>query len=58
MLTPQTKKQIRSFLGKVNYIARFIAQLTATCDPLFKLLKKDAKIECRDEGQTAFNKIK
>ena len=58
MLTPQTKKQIRSFLGKVNYIARFIAQLTATCDPLFKLLKKDAKIECTDEGQTAFNKIK
>ena len=25
MPTPQTKKQIRNFLGKVNYIARFIA---------------------------------
>ena len=25
MPTPQTEKQIRSFLGKVNYIARFIA---------------------------------
>ena len=30
MPTLQTEKQIRSFLGMVNYIARFIAQLTAT----------------------------
>ena len=58
MLTLQTEKQIRSFLGKVNYIARFIAQLTATCDLLFKLLKKDTKIEWIDECQAAFDKIK
>jgi len=58
MPTPQTKKQIHSFLGKVNYIACFIVQLTATYDPLFKLLKKDAKIEWTDECQTAFDKIK
>ena len=58
MLTPQTEKQIRSFLGKVNYIARFIAQLTATCDPLFKLLKRDTKIEWTNECQVAFVKIK
>ena len=45
MLTLETEKQIRSFLGKVNYIARFIVQLTATCDSLFKLLKKDVKID-------------
>ena len=32
MPTPQTKKQIRSFLSKVNYIACFIVQLTTTCD--------------------------
>ena len=58
MLTLQTKKQIRNFLGKVNYIARFIAQLTATCDPLFKLLKKDMKIEWTNECQAVFDKIK
>ena len=58
MPTPQTEKQIHSFLGKVNYIARFIAQLTATCDSLFKLLKKEAKIEWIDECQAAFDKIK
>ena len=33
-------------------------QLTATCDPLFKLLKKDAKIEWTDECEAAFDKIK
>ena len=49
MSTLQSKKQILSFQGKVNYIARFIEQLTATCNPLFKLLKKDAKIEWTDE---------
>ena len=37
MSTPQTKKHIPSFLGKVNYIAHFTAQLTTTCDSLFKL---------------------
>ena len=56
--TPQTEKQICSFLGKVNYIARFIAQLTATSDTLFKLLKKDTKIEWTYECQVAFDKIK
>ena len=49
MSTPQTKKHIPSFLGKVNYIAHFTAQLTTTCDSLFKLLKKDTKIEWTDE---------
>ena len=41
MPTLQSEKQIRSFLRKGNYRARFIAQLIATCDSLFNLLKKD-----------------
>ncbi|XP_070018031.1 uncharacterized protein [Nicotiana sylvestris] len=36
----------------------FIAQLTSTCDPIFKLLKKDAAIRWTDECQEAFDKIK
>ena len=58
MPTLETEKQIHSFLGKVNYIAHFITQLTATCDLLFKLLKKDTKIKWTDECQMAFDKIK
>ena len=26
---PRTEKQVRGFLGRLNYIARFISQLTA-----------------------------
>ena len=58
MPTSQTEKQIISFLGKVNYIARFIVPLNATCDPLFELLKKDTKIEWTNECQAAFDRIK
>uniref|UniRef100_A0A2N9FM09 RNase H type-1 domain-containing protein n=1 Tax=Fagus sylvatica TaxID=28930 RepID=A0A2N9FM09_FAGSY len=38
--------------------ARFIAQLTATCEPLFKLLRKDVKIKWTEDCQRAFDKIK
>ena len=38
---PCTEKLVRGFLGRMNYIARFISHLTATCEPIFKLLKKD-----------------
>ena len=47
-----------SFLGRLNYISRFIAQLTTTCKPIFKLLKKDAAIKWTSECQNAFDKIK
>nr|KYP63459.1 Retrovirus-related Pol polyprotein from transposon gypsy [Cajanus cajan] len=39
MPTPKTKKEVRGFLGRVNYIAHFISQLTDTCTPIFKLLR-------------------
>ena len=32
---PRTKKEIRGFLGRIQYISRFIAQLTMTCEPIF-----------------------
>ena len=41
MPKPRTEKQVRGFLGRMNYIARFISQLTTTCEPLFKLLHKN-----------------
>ena len=40
MPAPRTEKEVRGFLGRLNYIARFISHLTATCEPIFKLLKK------------------
>ena len=40
MNPPRTEKEIRGFLGRIQYITRFIAQLTMTCEPIFRLLKK------------------
>ena len=57
MPASKTEKQVLSFLGRINYIAYFITQLIATCDPLFKLLKKDTKKEWTDECQVAFDRI-
>ena len=39
---PKTRKEVMSFLGRLNYISRFIAQSTVVCEPIFKPLKKDA----------------
>ena len=38
MPVPRTEKEIRGFLGKLQYISRFKTQLTQTCEPIFKLL--------------------
>ncbi|XP_047259562.1 uncharacterized mitochondrial protein AtMg00860-like, partial [Capsicum annuum] len=55
---PKNKTEVMSFLGRLNYISRFIAQLSTTCEPIFKLLKKDAAIQWTDECQESFDKIK
>ena len=49
MSHPYTKKEVRGFLGRLNYIARFIFQLTATCEPIFKLLRKNQVVEWNED---------
>jgi len=58
MPPPYTEKEIRGFLGRLNYIARFISQLMATCEPIFKLLHKNHPLEWNNDCQEAFEKIK
>ncbi|XP_058180128.1 uncharacterized mitochondrial protein AtMg00860-like [Rhododendron vialii] len=55
---PRTEKEVRSFLGKVQFISKFISKLTATCKPLFKLLKKGANFGWSQDCQQAFEAIK
>ena len=55
---PCTEKQVRGFLGRLNYIARFISQLTVTCEPIFKLLRKNQVLKWNEDCQNAFDKIK
>ena len=58
MSEPRTEKQVSRFLGRLNYISGFISQLTATCEPLFRLLHKNQSIKWGDDYQMAFEKIK
>nr|XP_019070675.1 uncharacterized protein LOC109120880 [Solanum lycopersicum] len=56
--SPKNKTEVMSLSGRLNYISRFIAQLTTTCEPIFKLLKKDAAVKWTEDCQRAFEKIK
>ena len=55
---PRTLKEVRSFIGRLNYITRFISQMTAKCDPIFKMLRKHNYGEWDKECQKAFDKVK
>ncbi|XP_070058161.1 uncharacterized protein [Nicotiana tomentosiformis] len=55
---PKNKNEVLSLLGRLNYISRFIAQLTTTFEPIFKLLQKDVAINWMDDCQKAFDRIK
>ena len=57
MHLPKLKKKVRSFLGKIQYISRFISKLTTTCEPLFKLLKKETCFNWDDKCQVTFEQI-
>ena len=55
---PRNKTEVMSLLGRLNYICRFVAQLTTTGEPIFKLLKKNATVEWTKERREAFGRIK
>ncbi|RVW92617.1 Retrovirus-related Pol polyprotein from transposon opus [Vitis vinifera] len=58
MPTPRTEKEIKGFLGKLQYISRFIARLTDICEPIFCLLRKNQPTIWSDDCQRAFERIK
>ena len=58
MTAPRTENQVRGFLGCLNYISIFISHMTATCEPIFKLLNKDQGCEWMDDFQREFEIIK
>lgn len=57
MPTPKTEKEVRGFIGRLQYISRFIAKLTAICKPIFKLLRKNQPVVWVDRCQQAFEAI-
>lgn len=52
---PTNVKELQSFLGLVNYCAKFIHKLSDKASPLLKLLNKNAKYQWDTEQEEAFN---
>ena len=55
---PNTFKKLRSFLGSVHYISKFIPNLAQLCHHLRPLLRKSTKYIWTDEHTKHFNAIK
>ena len=55
---PWSQKEVRSFMGRLNYITRFISQMTTKCDPIFKMFRKHNSGQWDEECQVAFDKVK
>ena len=55
---PRTVKQVRGFLGMVNYYNRFIKNLAELADPLHRITKKNAKFVWGKEQQQSFENLK
>ena len=49
MPTPRTEKEISGFLGRLQYISRFIARLTDICELIFRLLRKNQPTVWNDD---------
>lgn len=55
---PKTKEEVRSFLGLVTYVGRFIPDLSTLNEPLRRLTKKDVDFVWKPEQQVVFDAIK
>jgi hypothetical protein len=55
---PGNVKQVRGFLGVINFIKNHIPNRAAICEPITRLTRKDEKFSWGDEQQQAFDKVK
>lgn len=59
VITPaHNKKAMKSFLGKINFVRRFISDFAEIVKQLQEMIKKDSNFKWKKERNEAFNKIK
>ena len=58
MPVSRTEREIRGFLGRLQYINRFIAKFTDICEPIFRLLRKSQPTFWDDQCQCTFERIR
>ena len=57
MKKPMAVKELKSFLGRLSYIKRFVPGLVSVTSELFKLLKKGVEFTWGTKLQEAFQRI-
>ncbi|XP_058816593.1 uncharacterized protein K02A2.6-like [Topomyia yanbarensis] len=55
---PQNPSEMRSFLGLVNYVGKFVPNLSVLTAPLRSMTEKGAKIHWSKDAKDSFTKIK
>ena len=56
---PKTKKDLRSFIGLINFNRKWIKNFAETAKPLYDLIKgKSKQIQWNESAQRAFDKLK
>ena len=55
---PQSKEEVRSFLGMIGYLSKFIPRYSILTAPLRALTQKDIKFKWGTEEQKAFDNLK
>ena len=58
MPAPQTKQELQSFLGAVNYLQTFVLHLSHHTEPLWVLLKKENTFAWDQNANDSFQRIK
>ena len=58
MPAPQTKQELQSFLGAINYLQTFMPHLSHHTEPLRVLLKKENTFTWDQNANDSFQKIK
>lgn len=55
---PKTKKNVRQFLGKVNFYHKYIPNSSSLLEPLHNLLRKNTDLKWTDQCQRSFEEVK
>jgi hypothetical protein len=55
---PKTQKNVRQFLGKINFYGKYVPKISITLDPLHNLLRKGQKFIWSEKCQKSFEAIK
>jgi len=56
--TPKNRKNVRQFLGKINFYHKYIPQASKTLEPLHKLLRNNSVFDWMEECQRTFDRLK